>query len=141
MTTEDRPAGVADSLLLTLLLVNAVVLALLELFFLPLRLDGSLLPRAGFVPAPLSVLVAAVSTPWLVSQTARLTARMGAPAGFAAVPLGLWLLTVVVIGLFGPGGDLVLMQDWRGLALLAAGVVPGSLMLGAALGRAKAREK
>jgi hypothetical protein len=135
----NRAPDPVDQLLLTLLLVNAVLLAVLELFFLPLRLDGRLLPELGFVPAPLSLLLAAVSTPWLVSQTGRLAAKMGATAWFAAVPLGLWLLTVVVLGLTGPGGDVVLPQDWRGIGLLAAGTVPGSLMLGAELGRVNAK--
>lgn len=135
---NSRSAAV-DQLVLTLLLVNAVLLAMLELFFLPLRLDGLVLPDAGAVPLPVSLVVAAVSTPWLVSQTGRLAVKMGASVWFAGVPLALWLLTVVVLGLFGPGGDLVLLQDWRGIALLAAGTVPGALVLGAALGRANVK--
>lgn len=125
---------VPDQALLTLMLINTVLLAMLELFFLPLRI--------GTVVAPVSVLVAAVSTPWLVSQTGRLAVKIGAPAGFAATPLALWLLTVVALGLFGPGGDRVLpLWDWRGLALLAAGLVPGALVLGAVLGRAAGRRQ
>lgn len=135
----NRAPDPVDQLLLTLLLVNAVLLAALELFFLPLRLDGRLLPELGFVPVPLSLLLAAISTPWLVAQTGRLAAKMGASVWFAAVPLGLWLLTVVVLGLTGPGGDVVMPQDWRGIGLLAAGMVPGSLMLGAELGRVNAK--
>lgn len=130
-----------DQLLLTLLLVNSVLLAVLELFFLPLRLDGTLLPMANWFPLPLTLLLAAVTTPWLVSQTARLAARMGAPGMFAALPLGLWVLTVLVLGLAGPGGDLVLPQDWRGIGLLAAGMVPGALVLGTQLGRNAATRK
>lgn len=127
MSDESR-----DQAVLSLLLINAVLLAMLELFFLPLRF--------GTVMAPLSLLLAAVSTPWLVSQTGRVAAKIGAPPGFAAMPLGLWLLTVVVLGLFGPGGDRVLpVWEWRGLALLAAGLVPGALVLGAVLGRAASR--
>ncbi|MGH3433947.1 MAG: hypothetical protein ACRDQB_14040 [Thermocrispum sp.] len=124
-----------DQVLLTLLLVNAVLLATVELFFAPLRLDGSLLPMADWTPVPVSLLLAAVTTPWLVSQTARLAAKMAAPSWLAGVPLVLWVLTVVVLGLTGPGGDLVLPQDWRGVGLLAAGVVPGALVLGMRLGR------
>lgn len=131
-----RTTDPVDQLLLTLMLVNAVLLAMIELFFLPMRFDGRLLPELSFLPAPLSLLLAAVTTPWLVSQTARLAARIGAPGGFAGVPLGLWVLTVVVLGLTGPGGDLVLLQDWRGIGLLAAGMIPGALALGMRLGRA-----
>ncbi|MFO7192060.1 MULTISPECIES: hypothetical protein [Thermocrispum] len=128
-------ADVADQLLLTLLLVDAVLLAVLEVFFVPLRLDGAVLPLAGWYPLPISLVVAAVSTPWLVSQTARVAVRMHAPVGLAALPLALWLATVLVLGLGGPGGDMVLIQDWRGIGLLAAGSIPGALMLGVRLGR------
>lgn len=130
-----------DTFLLTLLIVNSVVLAMLELFFLPLRFDGRLLPDLGAAPAPVSVLVAAVATPWLVSRTARVAARMDAPAAFAALPLVLWLVTVIVLGLFGPGGDTVLVPDWRAVALLAAGTLSGSIVLGLELGKARVRRE
>lgn len=134
-------SDVVDQLLLTLLLVNSVLLAVLELFFAPLRLDGTTLPMADWTPFPVSLLLAAVTTPWLVSQTARLAAKMEAPAMLAGLPLLLWVLTVLVLGLAGPGGDLVLVQDWRGLGLLAAGMVPGALVLGTQLGRNAARRR
>lgn len=125
---NQRSGGYAvDALLLTFVLLNAVWLAMLELFFLPLYI--------GSVAAPLSVLVAAVTTPWLVSQAGAVADRIGLSARVAAVPLVLWLATVAGFGLFGPGGDTVLVLDWRGLALLAAGTVPGALALGLALGR------
>src|SRR5690606_7503458 len=130
-----KTGEVVDQLLLTLLLVDAVLLAVLELFFAPLRLDGAVLPLAGWAPVPISLLLAAVSTPWLVVRTAELADRMHAPRGLAALPLGLWLVTVLGLGLGGPGGDLVLIQDWRGIGLLAAGVIPGAMALGMRLGR------
>jgi hypothetical protein len=130
-----KKGEVVDQLLLTLLLVDAVLLAVLELFFAPLRLDGAVLPLAGWAPVPISLLLAAVSTPWLVVRTAELADRMHAPRGLAALPLGLWLVTVLGLGLGGPGGDLVLIQDWRGIGLLAAGVIPGAMALGMRLGR------
>lgn len=116
-----------DALLLTLLQLNAVWLALVELFFLPLYVGG--------IAAPVSVLLAAVATPWLVSQAGAVADRIGLSARVAAVPLGLWLATVIGFGLFGPGGDTVLLLDWRGLALVVAGTVPGAIALGLALGR------
>lgn len=124
-----------DAVALTLLIVSSVLLALLELFFLPLRLDGRLLPAAGAVPFPLSVLAALVTTPWLVARAGRLATGLGGGAGYGAVPLAGWLVTIVVVGLFGPGGDTVLVADWRGLALLLAGLLPASLVLGSQLGR------
>lgn len=113
---------------LAVLVVDTVLLATLELFFLPLRLDGTLLPRLDWIPVPITVLLALVTTPVLVSSAGRLVHRR---AAFA--PLVVWVLTVLVLGLFGPGGDLVLIQDWRALLLLAAGALPAAMALGGAL--------
>jgi len=113
--------------LLVVLLVDTVLLATLELFFLPLRLDGHLLPKLGDIPMPLTVLVAILTTPLLVAQAGRLSSR----AAFA--PLAVWVLTIVVLGLFGPGGDQVLVQDWRALLLIAGGALPAAMALGGSL--------
>lgn len=126
-----------DAVLYPLLLIDALLLAVLELVFLPLRFDGRLLPALGDFPAPFAVLVAGVTTPLLVSQAARWSVRMGVPSVFAAMPLVVWVITVLVVGLFGPGGDLVMTTDWRSLALLAVGMLPASFVLGRALGKAR----
>lgn len=110
--------------LLVLLLVDTVLLATLELFFLPLRVNGT-------VPVPFTVVVAVLTTPLLVVQAGRLVHPR---AAFA--PLALWVLTVVVLGLTGPGGDLVLVQDWRALLLIAGGALPAALALGGSLATA-----
>nr|WP_225957956.1 hypothetical protein [Amycolatopsis lexingtonensis] len=119
MTWEQR-------LLLLLLVFDTVLLAIVELFFLPLRV--------GVVPLPVTVLVGAVTTPWLVSTTAKLVR----PA-LSWVPLAVWVLVVFGVGMLGPGGDLVLIQDWRALLLLGASALPGALVLGGGLGRAVGR--
>lgn len=108
-------------LLLVLLIVDAALLAVLELFFLPLRVGGT-------VPFPVTVLVAAVTTPLLVRLAGRL---VGPRAAFA--PLVAWVLVLVVVGLFGPGGDLVLLQDWRALLLIAGGALPSAMSIGGLL--------
>jgi hypothetical protein len=117
---------VKDRLFYTLLLVDSMVLAVLELLFLPLRFDGFLLPDFDGFPIPITVLVAGVTMPLLVSMAGKLTPRLG----LAAAPLLVWLLTLGVFGLAGPGGDLVLIQDWRSLLLLAAGALPAAVALG-----------
>lgn len=40
------------------------------------------------------------------------------------------------MGVTGPGGDLVLIQDWRALLLIGGGALPGALALGGGLGTA-----
>ena len=121
-----RGATFFDRLLFVLLLADSVLLAVLELLFLPLRLDGYLLPDLGGSPLPLTPVVAAVTMPWLVSVAARLTVRLS----LAAAPLLVWLLALGVFGLAGPGGDIVLIEDWRALLLLAAGALPAAMVLG-----------
>jgi len=115
---------------LAVLVLDAVVLAVLELLFLPLRFDGSLLPYAlGGMPLPVSALVAALTTPWLVSVAGRLAPKMLV----AAAPLIGWILAVAVFGMFGPGSDLVLVADWRSLLLFACGTLPSAIVLGRVL--------
>jgi hypothetical protein len=131
----DWRRAMSRQAIFALLLLDALLLALLELFFLPLRLDGTLLPDLGAFPVPVTALVAAVTTPLLVVQTAKLVSPR---ASFA--PLVLWVLVMVVVGLMGPGGDVVLIQDWRALVLLAFGALPGAMVLGGALGSAPSRK-
>ena len=124
--TVPEPLTWEQRLLLLLLAFDTVLLAVLELFFLPLRI--------GAVPVPVTVLVGAVTTPWLVSTTAKLVRP-----GLSWVPLAVWVVVVFGFGLLGPGGDLVLIQDWRALVLLGASALPGALVLGGGLGRAAGR--
>ena len=117
-------------LILAVLVVDAVVLAVVELLFVPLRFDGYLLPYAlGGVPVPLSALVAALTTPWLVSVAGKVSPTLLV----AAAPLIAWILTVAVFGMFGPGGDLVLIADWRSLLLFGCGALPSAVVLGKVL--------
>lgn len=128
---DRRPARAwtGTAACLVLLSIDAVLLALLELFFLPLRLDGTLLPRVGDVPFPIVVVLAALTTPWLVSTASRLGERR-----LGMVPLVMWVLTVLVVGITGPGDDHVLIADLRTLLLLGCGAVPAALVLGGVLG-------
>jgi hypothetical protein len=44
-----------------------------------------------------------------------------------------WVLGVLVLGMAGPGGDILLPADWRSLVLLGAGMFPGAVALGRSL--------
>ncbi len=109
-------------LLLAVIVLDAVLLATVELFFLPLHLPNA---YSG-ADLPLSIALAAVSTPLLVRAAAVIAPRLRV----AGAPLGAWLLTILVFGIGGPGGDVVLPSDWRSLLLLAAGVIPCGVVLG-----------
>jgi hypothetical protein len=119
-----------DGLQLGALVIDAIALALLEVFFLPLRFDGLLLPNWGAIPFPVTVVVALVTMPWLVSRAAGVSARLLV----AGAPLWAWLVTIGVVGLVGPE-NMTLLQDWRTLLLLACGTLPAALALGSSLAR------
>ncbi|MGH3547347.1 MAG: hypothetical protein ACRDQU_04310 [Pseudonocardiaceae bacterium] len=105
------------------LVFDAFALAAVELLYLPLRV--------GTVPLPITILLAALSTPWLV----RSAAELGGPRVIVAIPLVVWVLTLGVLGLGGPGGDVRLPDDWRPALLLAAGLFPAAVLLGRAFAR------
>lgn len=125
--------GRTDAIELVALLVDAVLLAVFEVFFLLLRADGTVLPNWGAAPVPVSALAAALTTSLLVARAGRIAAR----TSVAGAPLLAWLLVVIALGLAGgPGGDVVLLPDWRTLLLIGCGAIPGALTLGKVLGKA-----
>jgi hypothetical protein len=114
--------GVARTTLVVLVF-DAVALAAVELAYLPLRV--------GAAPVPVTILLAVVSTPWLV----RSAAELGGCRAVAAAPLVVWLLALGVLGIAGPGGDVLLPADWRSMLLLGGGLFPAAVVLGRVLGR------
>lgn len=109
--------------ILGVLVFDAVLLAMMELLYLPLRVSGW--------PVPVSILVAIVTTAWLIRAAAELVG-----GGLAAsAPLVAWVATVLVFGTAGPGGDVLLPSDWRSLLLLAGGMFPAAVVLGRSLRR------
>ncbi|GAA3630634.1 hypothetical protein GCM10022267_16760 [Lentzea roselyniae] len=120
---------------LLLLCVEAAVLAVLETMFLPLRFDGTLLPELRDWPFPIMIAVAAFTTPLLVSWAASLSERVLT----AASPLLVWFFTLTWFGYFEPGHaagtPVLLLQDWRGLLLLAGGALTGAVAVGAVMAR------
>ena len=105
------------------LLVISLLLVAFELMFQMLYI--------GPVPVPLGTVIVVVSLPWLIHTTA--TEILPTPAG-AAAPLVVWFAAVLVLGFFGPGGDLLLPVNWESLLLLA-GAVTGVVSFRRALDR------
>lgn len=100
----------------------AALLGVVEVAFLPLYL--------GAVPLPLGALLAALTNALAVLALAPLFRR----TAVVGTPLAAWLLVVLGLGAGGPGGDTMLVGDWRALLLLGLGVVPAALLLGRHLG-------
>ncbi len=123
MADEVQPGR--DWVLLLVVMLDSAVLAMLEMFFLPLRI--------GVIEFPVTALVAAVTMPWLVARAGDVSRR----SLVAGAPLWVWLLTLAVLGVAGPGGDVVLLPDWRSLLLVAAGAFPGAVALGQVVGRSR----
>jgi hypothetical protein len=107
--------------LLGLLLLDAILLAGIGLVLTPYYVNAALVP----VGAVLVVLV----LPWLVSRAAEVDPR----PSVAAAPLWVWLLTTLLVGLWGPGGDAILPMApttaWTSLVLVGGGLLAGVVTL------------
>lgn len=108
---------VSDGGMLALLVLDGVLLGGFGLVLTPLYVGG--------VPAPIGVVVSALILPWLVRRAGEIDARPSR----AAAPLSAWVLTVGVLGLVGPGGDVMLPATWQSLLLVVGGVGAGLLAL------------
>lgn len=106
--------------------VVAAWLALVEVFWLPLRVGGVLVP--------VSVAAAVVGNVLLV----RAALRLSGSKAVAALPAVTWLVVVVGAMVRRPEGDLLLISNGGlgavSLLFLGLGVLAGSLAAGQALG-------
>jgi hypothetical protein len=106
MADERGGLGVIALLALDGVLVGAVGLAFTPLY-------------VGAVPAPLGVLLSVLVLPWLVLRAGEIDRRL------AGGPIFAWFFTVAVLGLAGPGGDVLLPGTWQSLLLFVGGVGAG----------------
>jgi hypothetical protein len=112
LTDEPEPL-VPHGALLVLLVVNGLLLGAFGLMFTPLYTNG--------IPVPMGAVLSILVLPWLVRQAGEIDAR---PA-VAGSPLTAWVVAVAVLGLFGPGGDAMLVPNWQSLLLLVGGIGAG----------------
>jgi hypothetical protein len=121
-TRTDGPEPVGPhGALLVLLVVNGLLLGAFGLMFTPLYTNG--------IPVPMGAVLSILVLPWLVRQAGEIDAR---PA-VAGAPLTAWVVAVAVLGLFGPGGDAMLVPNWQSLLLLVGGIGAGLWALRAVL--------
>ena len=118
----DRPTHPAiRAVVLALLAVDGVLSAIAGALLLPFYI--------GSIPLPISALISGLVNAALVWAAGRWTSS----PRMAALPLWTWLLTVAVISIGGPGGDVIL--DGRGvlaygaLLLVVLGVTPPAWVL------------
>lgn len=98
---------------LGLLVLDGALLGVFGLIFTPLY--------NGIVAVPMGALLSVLILPWLVMRAGELDAR----PGVAAAPLMAWVLAVGVVGLGGPGGDVLLPVTWQSLLLVGGGLGAG----------------
>lgn len=116
MTRTEEP-HVLDTPLLGLLTFDAALLGAFGLVFTPLYV--------GAVPVPMGALLSALILPWLVLRAGEVEPH----PGVAGTPVLTWLLVVGVLGLTGPGGDVLLPPTWQSLVLVVGGLGSGLLAL------------
>jgi hypothetical protein len=109
---RDQPL-VPNPVLLVLLVVDGLLLGAFGLMFTPLYTNG--------IPVPMGIVLSVLVLPWLVRQAGEIDAR---PA-VAGAPLIAWVVAVGVLGLFGPGGDAMLLANWQSLLLAVGGIGAG----------------
>ena len=103
--------------LFALLVLDGLLLGAIGLVLTPMY--------AGAVPTPVGALLSIALLPWLVLRTGELDAR----PGMAGAPLLAWLLAVGVLGVGGPGGDVLLPATWQSALLVFGGLFAGLLAL------------
>ena len=117
--------GAADPairiVVLTLLAVDGVISAVGGALLLPSYI--------GSIPFPVSALISGLLNAALVWAAGPWTTSLR----IAALPLWTWLLTVLLMGVGGPGGDVILggrgVMAYSPLLLLLAGLVPPFFVL------------
>lgn len=110
---EITRTRIGDAAVLAVLTFNGALLGAFSLAFTPMYVLG--------FPAPMGILFAVLILPWLITRAGEIDPRPAA----AAAPLIAWFLVVVVLGLGGPGGDVMLPLSWQSGVLLLGGIVAG----------------
>ena len=98
--------------LVALLVLDGALCALLSVFYLGLYIAG--------VPFPITILLAGVANLLLVSATRAETGSLRT----ATLPLLAWAVAFFVCLAGGPGGDQLVLADWRTLLLPVAALAP-----------------
>lgn len=102
---------------LAVLIFDGFLCGILSVLFLPTYL--------GPVPFPVSALLAGIANVMLLFAARKVAEQ---PLTIAS-PLIAWIVAILVCMLGGPGGDVLLLADWRTALLLLGGLVPPGVIL------------
>ncbi|MEV6324856.1 hypothetical protein AB0M45_27280 [Nocardia sp. NPDC051787] len=103
---------VLAQVIFVLLVLDALLTLSVEVLYLPTYLGSTALPIAAVLAGVVNVL--------LVAGVRSVTQRASA----MALPLAAWALGFLVCASLGPGGDILLVTDWRTALLLFCGLLP-----------------
>jgi 4-amino-4-deoxy-L-arabinose transferase-like glycosyltransferase len=99
------------------LVFDGFLSGILSVFFLPAYL--------GSVQFPISALLGGIANVALILAARKVAER----SIWVASPLIGWFAAVVLCMLGGPGGDVLLLADWRTMLLIIAGAGPAGVLL------------
>ncbi|MET0196881.1 hypothetical protein CH289_15430 [Rhodococcus sp. RS1C4] len=102
---------------LAVLIFDGFLCGVLSILFLPTYL--------GSVPFPVSALLAGAANVALLFAARKVAEE---PVAVAS-PLIAWFVAVLLCMFGGPGGDVLLLADWRTAVLLLGGLVPPGVLL------------
>lgn len=102
---------------LAVLIFDGFLCGILAVFFLPTYL--------GPVPFPVSAILAGIANVTLLFAARKVAEQ---PMAIAS-PLIAWFVAILVCMFGGPGGDVLLLADWRTAVLLLGGLVPPGILL------------
>lgn len=102
---------------LAVLIFDGFLCGVLSVFFLPAYL--------GSVPFPVSALLAGIANVMLLFAARKVADQ---PAAIAS-PMIAWGVAVLLCMFGGPGGDVLLLADWRTAFLLLGGLIPPGVLL------------
>ncbi|MDJ0392304.1 hypothetical protein QMK17_03020 [Rhodococcus sp. G-MC3] len=102
---------------LAVLIFDGFLCGILAVVFLP--------TYVGYVQMPVSALLAGIANVMLLFAARKVAER---PLAIASPLIG-WGVAVLVCMFGGPGGDVLLLADWRTAFLLVGGLVPPGVLL------------
>ncbi|MEV4127998.1 hypothetical protein [Nocardia sp. NPDC049707] len=111
---ETLPLG---PVIISVLVLDALITLVLEVLYLPTYINT--------VAFPLSAVLAGVVNILLVMGVRSITQRVSV----MILPLVAWTFGFLFCSVSGPGGDILLVNDWRTLLLLFCGLVPPLLYI------------
>lgn len=113
---ENVVTGIKVSILVALI-IDGFLNALLAVLFLPMYLGSIQMPVSGVLAGIVNVVLV------------RVAFTLSHSVSRSALPVAAFGVGLVVAMIGGPGGDVLVVADWRTLVLVAGGLLPPVVQL------------